>query len=76
MPSWSPPTPRRWSPARPDTREVTPAGVAVELLRPAAVAGSDHETLVLGDAGADAVAAAVERLRSLRAAEPDVATAD
>jgi pimeloyl-ACP methyl ester carboxylesterase len=65
--------------ARPDSRDVTPAGIAVELLRPAAAEGADHETLVLGDAGADAVAAAVERLLAgppAGAPEPDVATTD
>ncbi len=64
---------------RPDARAVAPQGVAVELLRPAVVAGTDHETLVLGDAGAGAVAAAIERVLAgppEGAPEPDVATAD
>jgi pimeloyl-ACP methyl ester carboxylesterase len=60
-----------------------PAGGAargpVEVLRPASVASADHETLVLGDAGAAAVASAVERVlagATAPAAEPDAATAD
>jgi hypothetical protein len=65
--------------ARPDARAVAPEGMAVELLRPAVVAGTDHETLVLGDAGASAVAAAVERVLAVppeAAPDPDVATTD
>ncbi len=65
--------------SRPDARAVAPDGVAVELLRPSVAAGTDHETLVLGDAGAGAVAAAIERVLAgvaEAAPEPDVATTD
>jgi pimeloyl-ACP methyl ester carboxylesterase len=51
----------------------------VEVLRPAAVASADHETLVLGDTGAAAVASAVERVLAglpTPAAASDAATTD
>jgi len=65
--------------SRPDAGTVAPDGVVTEVLRPSAAAGTDHDTLVLGDAGAGAVAAAIERVLAGRpegAPEPDVATTD